>query len=120
MALTADPDGPVTLQTVRRVALAFPEVEEGLAYGTPAFRVRGKFLGRMHDEGDALVLKIDAAERERLIEADPVTFFVTEHYVKYPYVLIRLATTSKEELGALFERAWRKEAPKSLVRDYRG
>jgi len=35
---------PVTLQTVRRIALAFPGVEEGPSYGTPGFRVRGKFL----------------------------------------------------------------------------
>jgi hypothetical protein len=38
---------PVTLATVRRLALGFPGVEEGLSYGTPGFRVRGKFLARL-------------------------------------------------------------------------
>jgi hypothetical protein len=37
----------VTLETVRRLALAFPGVEEGLSYGTPGFRVRGRFLARL-------------------------------------------------------------------------
>jgi hypothetical protein len=47
----------VTLATVRRLALAFPGVEEGLSYGTPGFRVRGKFLARMKEDGETLVVK---------------------------------------------------------------
>ena len=44
----------VTLATVRRLALAFPGVEEGLSYGTPGFRVRGKFLARLWEDGETL------------------------------------------------------------------
>ena len=44
----------VTLATVRRLALAFPGVEEGLSYGTPGFRVRGKVLARMWEDGEML------------------------------------------------------------------
>ena len=47
----------VTLATVRRLALAFPGVEEGLSYGTPGFRVRGKFLARLWEDGQTLVVR---------------------------------------------------------------
>jgi hypothetical protein len=45
----------VTLATVRQLALAFPGVEEGFSYGTPGFRVRGKFLARLWEDGETLI-----------------------------------------------------------------
>jgi hypothetical protein len=47
----------VTRETVRRLALAFPGVEEGPSYGTPGFRVQGKFLARLWEDGEILVVK---------------------------------------------------------------
>ncbi len=41
---------PATVETVRHLALALPGVEEGTSYGTPAFRGRGRFLARLHDD----------------------------------------------------------------------
>ena len=43
------------MKTVRRIALAFPGVEEGPCYGTPGFRVRGKFLARMKEDGETAI-----------------------------------------------------------------
>lgn len=43
---------PMNFETVRAVALALPGVEEGTCYGTPAFRVRGKFLLRLREDGE--------------------------------------------------------------------
>ena len=80
----------VTLTTVRRLALAFPGVEEGLSYGTPGFRVRGRFLARMWEDGETLVVKCGDIERDFRMKADPETFFVTDHYRGYPTVLVRL------------------------------
>ncbi len=59
--------GPVTLETVRQLALELPEVEEGTSYGTPAFRVGGKILARFHQDGESLVLKVEFAAREVLM-----------------------------------------------------
>ena len=36
----------LSFDDVRAVATIFPGIEEGTSYGTLAFRVRGKFLGR--------------------------------------------------------------------------
>jgi len=108
----------VTLTTVRRLALAFPGVEEGLSYGTPGFRVRGRFLARLWEDGETLVVKCGDVEREFRMKADPETFFTTEHYRGYPTVLVHLASVSEEDLHAVLEEAWRRQAPKRLVKEY--
>ena len=108
----------VTLATVRRLALAFPGVEEGLSYGTPGFRVRGKFLARMWEDGETLVVKCGDDERDFRMKADPETFFITDHYRGYPTVLVRLASVTRTELQAVLEQAWRLHAPRRLVSEY--
>jgi hypothetical protein len=37
---------PVTYDTVQRMALTFPNVEEGISYKTPALKVKGKLFVR--------------------------------------------------------------------------
>ena len=108
----------VTLATVRRLALAFPGVEEGLSYGTPGFRVRGKFLARMWEDGETLVVKCGDDERDFRMKADPETFFITDHYRGYPTVLVRLARVTTTDLRDVLEQAWRLNAPRRLVKEY--
>jgi hypothetical protein len=110
--------GAMTFATVRRVALALPAVEEGLSYGTPAFRVRGKFLARLREDSESLAVKCGFVERDLRMQADPETFFTTDHYRGYPTVLVRLATVTIPDLRAVLEQAWRVNAPKRLVREY--
>ena len=107
-----------TLATVRRLVLAFPGVEEGLSYGTPGFRVRGKFLARLWEDGETLVVKCGDDERDFRMKAEPETFFVTEHYRGYPTVLVRLGRVREDDLQAVLEEAWRRQAPKRLVKEY--
>ncbi|HET6567282.1 MAG TPA: MmcQ/YjbR family DNA-binding protein [Rhodothermales bacterium] len=116
MSLTLDPGSdPLTLASVRTLILSFPGMEEGTSYGTPGFRTGGKLLVRMHQDGEALVVRVDPSERETLMEGDPVTFYITDHYRNHPWVLVCLSTVSPAELRDLIEKAWRKAAPKRLV-----
>lgn len=108
----------VTYETARRLALALPGVEEGTSYGTPAFRVTGKLLARLREDGDSLVVKTDFDEREMLMRADPATFYITEHYRNYPAVLVRLSSVGRDELHDLLEQAWRRTAPRRLVASF--
>jgi hypothetical protein len=109
---------PVTFDTVRELALALPGVEEGISYGTPAFRVRGKFLARLREDGETLVVKVDFDTRDLLLQADPAVFYTTDHYAGYPSVLVRLAVIRREDLQNLLEEAWRRHAPRKMVADY--
>jgi len=106
---------PLTFDDVRKLAFALPEVEEGTSYGTPAFRVRKKFLARLREDGETLVVMIDFDERDILMAANPETFYITDHYRGYPAMLVRLATVDPDDLRELLEGAWRRVAPKRLV-----
>lgn len=118
--MSDQPSNPqaVTFDTVREIARTFPGVEEGTAYGTPAFRVRKKFLSRLKEDGDSLVLKMDFMERQYLLENKPDIYYITEHFIKWPYVMVRLSKVDAEELRKRFELAWRDAAPKSLIAEY--
>ncbi|MFL5489679.1 MAG: MmcQ/YjbR family DNA-binding protein [Gemmatimonadaceae bacterium] len=94
--------------------MQFPAVEEGPCYGTAGFRVRGKFLARLRDDDTTLVVKCGAVERDLRMQADPATFYTTDHYRDYPTVLVRLANVTKEDLRDVVEVGWRRLAPKRL------
>ena len=95
----------LSLPAIRRTASALPDVEEGTSYGTPAWRWRGKFLARLHQDGESIVLKVGNATRDHLLQADPQTFFVTDHYIGYPMVLARLDRLSAADPKKLLLRA---------------
>ena len=99
---------------MRKLVLPLPGVEEGVSYGTPAFRVRGKFFLRLREDGD-LVVRIDQGERYFLMQRDPETFYITDHYRNWAGVLVRLAIVDPEELRELLQHAWRPLASKKMV-----
>jgi hypothetical protein len=107
----------VTWNAVRKIALALPGVEEGTSYGTPAFRVKGKFMARLKEDNDSLVVLMDMIEREAVLEADPAVFYITDHYRDYPSVLVRLSQVDRAELADLLEQSWRRAAPKRLLQE---
>ena len=45
----------MTFDDVRKMALSWPEVEDGTSYGTPALKVRKKMLARLREDNDSLV-----------------------------------------------------------------
>jgi hypothetical protein len=108
----------VTLATLRSFFRAWPGVEEGPCYGTPGFRVKGKFLARIREDGETLAIKCGDDERDFRMKADPKTFFVTDHYRGYPMVLVRLARVDRADLKEIIEQAWRLNAPKRLVEEF--
>ena len=73
-------------------------MEEGTSYRTTAFRVNGKLFARFHQDGDSLVIKVEYAAREVLMGANPETFYITDHYRCWPYMLIRVSRVRRDEL----------------------
>lgn len=107
-----------TWDTVVAIGRELPEVVESTSYGTPALKVRGRLVVRLHEDGDLLVVKVDPAERAALTAADPSTFVVTPHYEAYPMVLVRLATVDDTELAELVTESWRRSAPERLLAEF--
>ena len=108
-----------TWKDVVAIGRRFPGVEESTTYGTPALKVKGKFMCRLRTDPDALVVRVlDLADREALLRGKPKVFFSTPHYDGHPYVLVRLTTVGRKQLAELIEDAWRIRAPKRLVSEF--
>lgn len=103
------PRKALSLDAVRRLALALPEVEESTSYGATSFKVRGKMIAcqaiNKSAEPNSLVVKIPFAQRDELIAAEPDVYYVTDHYAPYPSVVVRLHRVHRDALRGLFVMA---------------
>jgi hypothetical protein len=109
----------MTQDEMEAIVMAFPGAERGMSYGSPSFKVNGKFFTRLRREDASLVLvDISFDEREMLMEAEPGTFHFTAHYKDYPSVLARMESLHPGSFRNFLERRWRKIAPRKLVKDY--
>jgi hypothetical protein len=107
----------VTFDDVRTIALAWPEVEDGTSYGTPALKIRKKMLVRLKEDGDSLVMPgVPPDERDMLVESQPKVFYFTDHYKDYPMVLVRLSKAKRATVEPLLRRQWRALASKAALR----
>ena len=109
----------MTFEDVRKMALAWAEVEDGTSYGTPALKVRKKMLARLREDNDSLVISgVPLDEREMLVESQPKIFYFTDHYRDYPMVLIRLSKAKRSHVEPLLRRHWKTLASKAAVKAY--
>jgi hypothetical protein len=94
---------------VRKIAMALPDVEDSTIHGAPSLKVRGKLLTclALHRsaEPNTLAVRIDFDQRAELIAAEPQVYYVTEHYVNYPTVLVRLSRIHRDSLRDLLGAA---------------
>jgi hypothetical protein len=104
---------------VAKIAQRFPGVEVQSWRGSPSLTVKGKFMARLRNEAEGwLAIRCEFVDRKILLQAAPHVFHLTDHYVNYPAVLIDLAAIDADALVDVVERAWRKVAPKKLVREW--
>ena len=105
----------MTADDIRDLVLSFPETEPGTSYGMPSFKAAGKFLTRLRAEDDSLVVHVDSLDhRDMLIEAEPQTFHITDHYRGYPIGLARVGAVDPVWLRSALEKRWRAIAPKRV------
>ena len=101
----------IGFDTVREIGLALPDVEEGTSYGSPALKTRGKMFACLavhrSAEPGSLAIRIDFDQRDELMAGDPNTYYITDHYVNYPSVLVRLSQVNRDALRELLLMAHR-------------
>lgn len=108
----------VTPAQFKKIALSFPETSEKSSYGNPAVFVAKKFFTRHRKDDNSLVFIVaDMHTRDMMLELDPKTYFITDHYKDYPSVLVRMERITPDELQTMLERRWRQIAPKKLVKE---
>jgi hypothetical protein len=96
---------------VRKIGLALPDVEESTMYGTPALKIRGKLIACIAShksvEPGTLAVRISFDRRAELLETDPDVYYLKDHYVGYPCVLVRLSRIHPDALRDLLGMSWK-------------
>lgn len=96
---------------VASIGRTLPDVEVTTAWGQPALKVRGRMFVCMASHKSAepgtLVVMMDFTDRDALVEDDPHTYYLKEHYVGYPCVLVRLSRVRPDALRDLVVGAHR-------------
>jgi hypothetical protein len=105
----------MTFEDLTVLLLSWPHVETSTSYGTPSFKVHGKLLTRLREDGDSLLIKgVGPDERDMLCAADPDLYYFTEHYRNHPMVLIRLSRADPVLVSALLQRTYRDILPRKF------
>ena len=110
---------------VREIALALPGVEESTTPRGTSLKVAGRMLAcpAIHSsaEPSSLVVRVSTELRERLLATEPDAYYLTEHYVGYPSILVRLSRVSQDSLrdvlaSAALEIGERKRKRKTKIK----
>ncbi|MDN3547711.1 MmcQ/YjbR family DNA-binding protein [Mucilaginibacter aquaedulcis] len=104
----------VFMQFMRSTLLPLPGVTEKMCFDDPAFYVNKKIFTNIKLKNE--LLAIYTLERDKWIAADPDTFFITNHYINYKYMLVRLESVSPDDLKALLITAWCNRANKRQIK----
>ncbi|HET8550545.1 MAG TPA: hypothetical protein VFL57_21185 [Bryobacteraceae bacterium] len=87
---------------VRALAREFPDLQESTMYGSPALKLGARLVACMPThrsaEPGSLVVRTDFEQRAQLLADDPGMFYVTDHYVRHPVVLVRMSRLQQDQL----------------------
>ncbi len=113
-----------SFKAVESIGRTLPDVEVTSAWGQPALKVRGKMFvciaSHKSAEPNTLAVMMDFADRDALIEDDPDTYYLKEHYLNYPCVLVRLSRVRADALRDLITGAHRFVGAKVRRKSVRG
>ena len=109
---------------VEAIGRTLPDVEVTTSWGQPSLKVRGRMFvciaSHKSAESNTLVVMMDFEDRDALIEDDPATYYLKEHYVNYPCVLVRLSRIRRDALRDLVIGAHRFMSAKTRSRSSSG
>ena len=106
-----------TFEDVRRLALALPEAEEVVTWGSDVtFRVHKRIFAITGEGAGAVSIKASLDAQQDLLALDPGTFSKAAYVGRYGWVNVRLVGVDETMLAELLEKAWRQTAPKRLLR----
>lgn len=113
-----------TFKTVEAIGRTLPDVEVTTTWGQPSLKVRGKMFvciaSHKSAEPNSLVVMMDFADRDALVEGDPDTYYLKEHYLNYPCALVRLSRVHADALRDLVAGAHRFVSAKMRTKSVAG
>ena len=123
----------MTLDEAAAMALALPEVTEGVRYGNRTWcgRGQGVRLGAAVQQGRHQALRrqtrprgrssrdhVDELEREGAVLQRTPDLFTIPHFDNYPAVLVELRVAGKKAVREVLLDGWLDSAPEQLAREY--
>ncbi len=110
----------IDFDAVRDLALALPGIEDSTTARGMALKFGGRLLACAAIHGSAepssLMVRVSDELRERLLATEPSTYYITQHYVGYPAILVRLSRISRASLRDLLAGAAREIGAKKRER----
>jgi len=94
------------LDDIVRFTMAMPEVVESTSYGQPALKRGDKLVFALRKDLETLALVCSFEERAALMQSHPDAFFITDHYLNWPAVVVRLLNADTKVLRAAVTAAW--------------
>ncbi len=95
----------MTFEDALRIASSIGSEERSTSYGTPAIKLGGKLVARLKEDGDSLVVGTTLEERAEMMAAEPDIYYITDHYLNYPWILVRLSRVHPDALRDLLGRS---------------
>jgi hypothetical protein len=95
---------------VRDFALALPDVREHINKLGPGLKAKGRLFAwpppHKACEANSLAVRIGFDEREGLLSEEPDVYYLIDHYLKHPIVLVRLGKIKRAALKELLKSSW--------------
>ena len=112
--------GVVTYAKLREWVLALPGTREVFVeqWGDHTLRCGDKMIVVGSPTSGTASVKASLEDQAELIAADPDTYSKAAYVGRFGWVRVQLATADAGELRRVVEDAWRRTAPKKLVREY--
>jgi len=108
----------VTAAQFRRLALSLPEAVEASHFGAPDFRVAGKIFATLgyQKEGYGVLLLTPEDQRGMVDDAPEIFSPVPGGWGRKGSTRVRLSAVTPDILESALRTAWRRKAPKRLLR----
>jgi hypothetical protein len=106
----------VSLDVARKLAMRLPEVTEEPHFDLMSWRVRGKIFATVPPEANRLRVMLDEAEASEAVATLADGAELLRWGQRVSGVTLHLDALDGDDVAEVLEQAWRRRAPKTLVR----
>jgi hypothetical protein len=109
----------VSIETVRKLALSFPETDEYLHFDKPALRVKKKIFATVHVKEKRVVLKLTPIDQSVFCAFDSsIIYPVPGGWGKQGWTMVELSKVKKSMFHDALITAYCTVAPKKLAEKF--
>lgn len=106
----------VTINTLRTIALSFPEVTEEPHFEKTSFRVRKKIFATYDEKNKRACIKLSEVDQDIFSAADKTIIYPIENkWGKQGWTFVEMSKVQKQLLIAALKTAYCEVAPKKLA-----